>query len=140
MELAGHIKKSSPGVSAFTRGLCEASLPLEEISLSPDEKEQVIEESADFLSRCISDLPPDLYILFQLGCVLFRSYVLLRYGRFFTSLPQSSRKAAFSDFAYNRFGPFRKLFKVVRVTSLTFFYETGPVKAFLEDASGGGAQ
>ncbi len=137
--MSGHIKKSSPGVSAFTRGLCEASLPLEEISLPPTEKEQVIEESADFLSRCISDLPLDLYVLFQLGCLLFRSYVLLRYGRFFTSLPQSSRKAAFSDFAYNRFGLFRKLFKLVRVTCLTSFYETGPVKTFLADASAAGA-
>jgi len=128
--------------SAFLRALVEASLPVDELILSESDERTSLEQTTAFVATQLDALPRRLSLLFALGTTAFRFYVVLTRMNHFRALKPADRRRVFESWAYGPVPLFRALFRVIRSTSLLYFFELSAVRQALDagaKAEGGGA-
>jgi len=126
--------RGEPPASAFVNALCEAIAPFGDVALDEGKKAGVLERVAGFVQGELDCIPVPARMAFSLGMWVFRSWVLLRHGRGFTSLPLPKRRKAVEAWTWGRMALARQLFRVVRSTAFLAFYEDGDVRAALMEA------
>lgn len=127
-------------VTNFVSKLTEATLPLDQVALTEEERPAVVAEVASFVQVQLGRLPRHLSILFGLGISVFRFYVRLRTFSSFCALPLDDRVKVLNSWAYGNITLFRNLFRVVRSLALLSFFEIPAVVAALEKESDEGTE
>lgn len=126
-------------VTNFVLKLTEATLPLDQVALTAEDRQAVVGEVASFVQVQLGRLPRHLAILFSIGTSAFRFYARARTFSSFCALPLEGRVTVLNSWAYGNIALFRNLFRVVRSLAFLSFFEIPAVVAALEKESDAGA-
>jgi len=124
--------KSRELIDPFIYALCEGMVFEESKNLDESTKKMEIIKISDFFQNQIQNLPIPPRILFTVGMILFKGYVMARYFRGFNNLPPEKRNRIIANWAWGRSALLRQLFRVVRSTVFLAFYEIPEVRMSLE--------
>jgi glycosyltransferase 2 family protein len=91
--------------------------------LPPAQREQVTSDVVAFVAGQVAALPNRLRMLFRVGVIGFGVAVRLRHPRGLAALPPARQAAVVQAWAFGRWAQPRKLFRLIRSTTLLAFYD-----------------
>ncbi len=121
-----------PVTHRFIAALAESMIPIDEIELTTDERQAIIQETSDFVIGQVEALPRRLALMFAIGTAFFRFYVRITRFRGFCDLKPEMRREILDSWAYGSIPLFRALFKLIRSTALLTFFESPAVQSALD--------
>lgn len=114
------VKKS---MSPFWVELCQCFIPPEDILPDPSSQTLVMTEVSAFTLTEIECIPFRFQVLFKVGLMGFKSYVLLTTGTFLCNLPPEKRRKLVESWAFGKIAITRKFMKLIRSLTLLAYYE-----------------
>ncbi len=111
------------GMSPFWIELCQCFIP--ESDILPDKEAQttVMTDVSAFTLTEIECIPFRFLVLFKIGLLGFKSYVLMTTGTFLCNLPLEKRRNLVSSWAFGKIALTRKFMKLIRSLTLLAYYE-----------------
>lgn len=116
------------GMSPFWVELCQCFIPREDILSDPSLQSTVMTDVSAFTLTEIECIPFRFQVLFKIGLLGFKSYVLLTTGSFLCSLPEDKRRKLVESWAFGKIPVTRKFMKLIRSLTLLAYYEHPAVR------------
>lgn len=117
--------------TAFTTALVESIVVPEGTKANA----KALADASDFVHGQLDSLNPQLKVMFESGMTFFRFVTRMRFLRGYCELSLEKRRAWTLDWAENRIGLLRKLFKPVRATALLAYYDHPTMRTQLVGAT-----
>ena len=111
------------GMSPFWVELCQCFIPREDILSDQAAQSAVMTDVSAFTLTEIECIPFRFQVLFKIGLLGFKSYVLLTTGSFLCSLPEDKRRRLVESWAFGKIPVTRKFMKLIRSLTLLAYYE-----------------
>jgi hypothetical protein len=115
----------------FWCGLCEGIIGPEYLDILGDNKETVIQRTANFVLAQALSLPMFLKLALWIGIFVFNVYVFAFTGQPIYSLPIQKRKRIIETWANGKIAITRSLFRPLRSLTLLAFFEQPELLALL---------